>query len=153
MDVPREKVQLIHQRFPMLAPSGYKFTSPKDDNYNCIAWAAGDKSRRWWPDMLSFWPKRQKRESTLEAFEAAFGTMGYARCNDTILEPEYEKVAIYADLAGAPLHAALQLPSGRWTSKLGLEEDIEHELHGLSGDEYGYPVLFMRRKRRRAQAK
>jgi hypothetical protein len=29
------------------------------------------------------------------------------------------------------------LPTGKWTSKLGALEDIEHELEGLIGDRYG----------------
>jgi regulator of protease activity HflC (stomatin/prohibitin superfamily) len=38
---------------------------------------------------------------------------------------------------GIPVHAARQLPSGMWTSKLGALEDIEHQLEGLAGDRYG----------------
>ena len=44
-----------------------------------------------------------------------------------------------------PKHAARQLPSGRWTSKLGFLEDIEHALHDLEGTEYGAVVLVMKR--------
>jgi len=49
---------------------------------------------------------------------------------------------------------ARQLPDGFWTSKCGPAEDITHytldalESYGAaygSGDEYGCPVLFMRR--------
>jgi hypothetical protein len=44
-----------------------------------------------------------------------------------------------------PTHAARQLPSGRWTSKLVLREDIEHDLHALSGEAYvGFPLLIAR---------
>jgi hypothetical protein len=44
-----------------------------------------------------------------------------------------------------PKHAARQLPSGRWTSKLGPMEDIEHALHDLTGMAYGSVVLVMKR--------
>ena len=37
-----------------------------------------------------------------------------------------EKVALYADDQGNWTHAALQLPDGWWTSKLGPDEDILH---------------------------
>jgi hypothetical protein len=61
-----------------------------------------------------------------------------------MVEPGYEKVALFA-LAGVPKHAARQLPSGRWVSKLGPSEDIEHALHDLTGMVYGSVVLVMKR--------
>jgi hypothetical protein len=42
-------------------------------------------------------------------------------------------------------HAARQLPSGRWTSKIGVLEDIEHSLRDLEGDEYGTATVLMKR--------
>ncbi len=82
---------------------------------------------------------------------AAFATLGYEQCADSNLEPEIEKVAIYADADGFPTHMALQLPSGLWASKLGDLEDIEHAtLDQLNGDgkwDYGRAVRFMKRLR------
>ena len=46
---------------------------------------------------------------------------------------------------GVPLHAARHVPSGRWTSKLGELEDIEHALDGLEGTEYCSVVQIMKR--------
>jgi hypothetical protein len=84
---------------------------------------------------------------TLEAFEAAFATLRYVRCTDASLELRYEKIAIYASTAGVPTHAARQLHTGRWTSKLGHLEDIEHSSpDALISNSYGSPVLFMRRR-------
>jgi hypothetical protein len=60
------------------------------------------------------------------------------------VEPGYEKVALYA-LAGLPKHAARQLPGGRWTSKLGPLEDVEHALEGLIGTWYGNVVQILKR--------
>lgn len=41
---------------------------------------------------------------------------------------------------------ARQLPTGRWTSKLGGSEDIEHASPTeLEGDMYGTVVLYMRK--------
>jgi hypothetical protein len=54
-------------------------------------------------------------------------------------------IALFADKNDFPLHAARQLPSGRWTSKLGELEDIEHGLRDLEGDAYGTVVLIMKR--------
>lgn len=43
-------------------------------------------------------------------------------------------------------HAARQLPSGQWTSKLGKSEDIQHEsAEDVSGGVYGEVVEFMKR--------
>ena len=70
------------------------------------------------PDAV--WPDSAAREVTLSAFTAAFSTIGYVVGGDEALEPGFEKVALFADAAGMPSHAARQLPSGAWTSKLGV---------------------------------
>jgi hypothetical protein len=60
------------------------------------------------------------------------------------LESGFEKIALFAS-DGVPKHAARQLESGRWTSKLGTREDIEHALHDLEGAIYGSVALVMKR--------
>ena len=85
-------------------------------------------------------------EETLVAFIAAFATLGYETCDDGALEDGVEKVAIYAFPSGRATHAARQLPTGRWTSKIGYEEDIEHgSPTELEGVEYGAVAQYMRR--------
>ena len=132
--------------FPGLRGQSYQITSPRDDRYNCIAFAAGDDQNWWWPDSAGedAWPAGVARAETLEVFREAFATLGYVVCGDDRLEPGYEKVALFA-LAGLPKHACRQLPNGRWASKLGRSEDIEHALHDLTGTAYGKAVLFMKR--------
>lgn len=61
------------------------------------------------------------------------------------MEQGYEKVALYVDHDGKPTHAARQLPTGRWTSKLGKIEDIEHELEGIAGSVYGSVAKILKR--------
>jgi len=78
------------------------------------------------------------------AFREAFANLGYVVCNDDQFEGGYEKVALFA-LAGEPKHVARQLPNGRWTSKLGPMEDVEHALHDLTRMVYGSVVLVMKR--------
>jgi hypothetical protein len=70
--------------------------------------------------------------------------LGYVLCEHDELEPGFEKVAFFA-LAGKPKHAARQLPTSRWLSKLGPMQDIEHALHDLTGVAYGSVVLVMKR--------
>lgn len=86
----------------------------------------------------------------MEAFHAAFRTLGYALCDDGALEAGYEKIALYAKQAGAtlkPTHAARQLGDGQWTSKVGDFEDIKHvTLESLHGPQYGEVVQYMRRR-------
>jgi hypothetical protein len=132
--------------FPGLHGQAHQITSPKDQRYNCIAYAAGDTRNWWWPSEFEedFWPAGVDREETIPAFRDAFATLGYIVCNDDGLEAGYEKIAIFA-LAGVPKHAAKQLPTARWTSKLGPMEDIEHALHDLTGMAYGSVALVMKR--------
>jgi hypothetical protein len=86
------------------------------------------------------------REVTLVAFVEAFRVLGYEECDDGSLEDGYQKIAIFADDAGNPTHAARQLPNGEWTSKLGQLEDIVHAtVDDVNGPTYGTPVEFMRR--------
>lgn len=137
----------IEDLFPNLKTTSYSITSPATIDYNCIAWAAGVIDDWWWPDPLevSTWPKGIPREETVSAFIAAFQTVGFVPGANECVEEGFEKVALYA-LNGFPKHAARQLPNGRWTSKLGSLEDIEHTLEALDGDWYGTAVQILKRQ-------
>ncbi len=94
----------------------------------------------------SYWPVNVPREETLLAFRKAFETLGYVICETPDLEENYQKIAIYL-LNGQPTHVARQLLNGKWTSKLGQDEDIEHDsLEGLTRDWYGQVAQIMKRK-------
>jgi hypothetical protein len=137
----------IESLFPGLQGSAFLVTSPATRDYNCVAWAANDSARWWWPDLdndAAHWPTGVPVEETVEAFVQAFATLGFSRFESETPEPGFEKVALFAQ-GGTPTHVARQLPSGRWTSKLGQREDIEHDLHAISGDIYGSVVLILRR--------
>jgi hypothetical protein len=138
----------ITAMFPRLAGASFRVTSERDEAYNCIAWAAGVTHQRWWPlenPNEAYWPEGVIRARSVEAFHAAFASLGYFPCSGDAIEPGFEKIALFADAEGLPTHAARQLANGRWTSKLGKAEDIEHELHDLEGDFYGTVVLLMMR--------
>lgn len=120
--------------------------------YNCIAWAAGKKDKWWWPidDPCSYWPEGLPREQidqeTMSNFVRAFQALGYVPCLDGSFEEGFEKVAFFQDGQGRPTHAARSLPNGRWTSKLGRFEDIEHDtLEAVEGKWYGTATTFLRR--------
>ena len=129
--------------FPDLAKLPFEPTSDPTWEYNCIAWAAGDAANVWWPK-IAYWPPGCPVAETMIAFEKAFNSIGYTRCSDHSLEPDFEKIAIYAK-DGIPKHAARQLPDGKWTSKLGPQDDISHTIDGLNGKAYGKPAIFMKR--------
>jgi hypothetical protein len=141
--------------WPKLKGEGYTETSPDDWNYNCIAWAANDKSKWWWPlskapnGNEAYWPRKAPKKKSIDAFVKAFGLLGYQRCknDDPSHEEGYEKVAIYA-LDGVPKHAARQLPNGKWTHKMGQCIDLESNLPAVEGPSYGVVVRVLRRKRR-----
>ncbi|MBI4767911.1 MAG: hypothetical protein HY787_25510 [Deltaproteobacteria bacterium] len=134
----------VRQQFPNLDDSNHSETSPRSTRYNCIAWAAGDCSNFWWPK-YGYWPSGVSSELTIDSFIEAFQTLGYQSCNGPDYEPSFEKIAIYAK-SGSPTHAARQLASGRWTSKLGKYVDIEHSIDALDGPAYGTIEIFMKRQ-------
>ena len=115
--------------FPALTPSNHRETSPANVRYNCIAWAAEDTSRWWQPGI--YWPLEWPRiDCGIGALEALFRSLGYEDCDDASVEPEYMKVALYGAGGFVYTHAARQLPTGKWTSKLGKMQDIEHDSPG-----------------------
>jgi hypothetical protein len=139
--------------FPNLAAEGFVPRSPKTPRYNCLAWAAGETHRWWWYAYGYYWPPGAPRANTVEAFVQAFGTLGFAECEDRErlnppFEGDVERVALYA-LVGAPKHAAKQIDARTWSSKLGNNIDIEHTLRGLEGPTYGNVVKILRRPKAR----
>ena len=127
--------------FPLLATAGYTEKSPTTPKYNCIAWAAGE-DHRWWSPMIGYyWPPGAARANSIDAYVAAFGTVGYVPCGDDerfapLHEADHVRIAIYA-LNGVPKHAARQIDAQTRTSKIGRNVDIEHTLRGLEGPFYG----------------
>lgn len=133
----------LEDSFPNLTSGGYEITSDFSLDYNCIAWAAGDISRWWWPVAGDHWPIGDT-SATVAAFCRAFASIGYEEADNDSLEPGYEKVALFAK-EGRVTHAARQLTTGRWTSKLGSDVDIEHDLRGIDGEVYGTVVTVLKR--------
>lgn len=143
----------LELRFQSLKKSIYCVTSKITPTYNCVAWAAGETDRPWWPvpypSAPYYWPESDKDE-LLEDFISGFGTLGYVSCDGGNLEEGYEKIAIYIDEESEISHMARQLNTGLWTSKCGNLEDIQHNLEDLEGGHgYGYGKVchFMKRRK------
>jgi len=131
--------------FPRLTPSNHQVTSTPATDYNCIAWSVGDTDNWWQPGV--FWPLPVLAgDYGMGVLEQLFRSLGYEDSgSDTNLEAGFEKVALY----GSGLfytHAARQLSNGKWTSKLGKEDDIEHDTpEDVAGGVYGEMVQVMKR--------
>jgi hypothetical protein len=141
----------LEAAFPGLRATSYQVTSPADPSYNCIAWAVGANADWWWPlsaDRKTYWPAGAPREVSLSAFVATVLALGYTVCSGESVESGSAKIALFVDSAGVPTHAARQLPTGRWTSKLGQSVDIEHDLRALEGDVYGAVAVILQRTTR-----
>ncbi len=141
------KSRSLEDAFPGLSTGSYAIKSPETNRYNCFAWAAGENDRWWDPgeQPYSFWPDDATESLDIDTIVEAYTTVGYERCSDGDLEKGFEKVALFTGDSGVPTHAARQLTDGRWTSKLGRCEDIEHDLEGLEGDLYGKISCFLKR--------
>ncbi len=73
---------------------------------------------------------------------------GYQESDSIELEEGFEKIAIYADKRNEFRHVARQLENGKWTSKLGDWEDIEHNtLKALESPQYGSVKILLKRRR------
>lgn len=131
----------------------FKITSECTDNYNCIAWAVGKSDCWYWPPLDKeysepdeYWPENVPFKTDLTTFITALKTDGYTPCPDSLLEPGYTKIALYA-VDGEITHAARQLNNGLWTSKLGPLNDIQHgSPEVIEGGFYGKVAAFMKKK-------
>lgn len=141
---------------PGLESADYQITSDADRAYNCIAWALGETDCWWSPSLQSrdYWPEQLPRGDSVENVARAFALAGFERCDTPDLEPGIEKIALFAD-EGRFTHVARQLASGRWTSKIGRNCDIEHDLDVLPSRRSSFPsyrygeiAAYMQRPRR-----
>ena len=140
---------VLRKGFPNIQASAL-ITSPKTETYNCIAYAAGDMKRWWWPDAMGmqYWPPGVLRLPTLPVFQMAFESIGFQLCADDGFVQDREKIAIF-HLNNQPTHAAKLIGEGLWSSKLGKWFDISHSktcLDHNAPQSYGTIAYFMERK-------
>lgn len=149
----------LKRDFENLKDGEFRKTSERDADYNCIAYAAGDQTRRWWPSKESskhYWPKGAPKTVSVKSFVTAFKKLGYVPCDSAAFEEGFEKVAIFVTHVskpftpvGTPTHMAIQWPNGEWRSKLGGSQDIAHKtLEAIGGWQYGEVKQILKRKRK-----
>lgn len=148
MDISSRRKPSFERWWPNLRPTGYTVTDEASMRYNCFAWSI-HRIDCWLdpdPEMQkageNCWPSEIPREYTLEAFIQAYATFGFTPCDNYELEDGFEKVVIYGN-SSTPEHAARQLPNGRWSSKIGEYEVIEHDLNAFDGGKYFRNIIIV----------
>jgi hypothetical protein len=139
--------------FPKLAVGEYKSVSQANPRYNCLAFVCGDE-RHWWEAGRHggryYWPPDATPSTTIAVISEIFTSDGYEPTDNKTIEPEYEKVAIYASLDDMEFSHIAKCDGRVWKSKLGKGQDIEHYslavLEGDQGDEYGIVERILRRR-------
>lgn len=132
----------------------FEITSRRTPDYNCIAWASHYDNRWMWPkiagtrwiDGWNYWPDGVENSEDVAAFITAFQQKGYQLCDSSDFEEGYRKIALYITPGTTNCtHAARQLSSGKWTSKLGRLNDIQHGTpFTIEGDSYGKVFCIMK---------
>lgn len=148
--------QDFEEQYPKLNAAGYLVTSKKDKIYNCVAWAAERDQKRWWEPLNEpgcYWPKEVPFNHSFENYVKVFTVLGYSYCDNPSLEDGFEKVALFSDQFGWFMHVSHQLEDGKWTSKLGPDEDIKHTVIGALESNgafpaYGMVTRIMKRRRK-----
>ncbi len=135
----------LNLSFPNLRCEGFTVVDPLSEQYNCIAYAAGDTSQWWEHTPGRYWPSWATRSARIESLQEVFAGLAFVECHDGRFEPGYRKIALYED-DGEYQHASVQMPNGAWRSKMGEGPVIEHRSpESLSGGMYGEATVFMRR--------
>jgi hypothetical protein len=124
--------------------------SPQTTRYNCLAWAVRDEDKPWYPrgdPRKSRWPADAPETLDIPSVVRTLELVGYEVCPPGDGDPDFERIVLFEDTEGFFAHAARQLPDGRWTSKLGTWEDIEHDdPECLEGGDYGSISCFLRKR-------
>lgn len=147
--------------FPNLRPTRQTIKSPIDLNHNCFAYAIGDTLHWWEPfgfvlptsNPPYHWPNELPQNKLPQTLVRFFENHGFEVTEESERENGIEKLALYVR-DNEVTHAALQLPNGRWKSKIGNKEDILHDLGELESDipyGYGQATIFMSRPNVRFQ--
>lgn len=145
--MPHDPADTPNADFPRLTPQNHRVIGEATNDYNCIAWACHDTSRWWQPGPVSYWPvPATPADSGVGDLIAMFTSLGFVECESADLELGFEKVAVYGLSQLLYTHAAILLPTGKWTSKLGAWELIEHDTpEDVAGGVYGDLYQFMKR--------
>ena len=134
---------MIERHFPNLNGNNFRHTSDFTDDYNCVAWATEIED-----DWVQFPPYNTEDDysDSVNSYIDYFTKLGFELTKDIRLEKGVAKIAIYTNEVNEFKHVARQLADGRWASKIGNWEDIEHTtLDAIAGGSYGNHNIYMQR--------
>jgi hypothetical protein len=136
----------IKYHFPNLKKGhNFKFTSFNTDQYNCISWAFEITNRR-----TQLYDHLGKGIIDADEYIQLFNKKGFCETQNRLFEKNKIKIAVYLKKDAFNYdfkHVARLLENGKWTSKLGDWEDIEHETpEDLIGASYGNNIIIMEKQ-------
>lgn len=133
----------IQKHFPnLIQGENFEYTSQHTDEYNCVAWAT-EITNKW---IQFIYDEHGNYDINAVRYIRYFSELGFVETENIAVENAV-KIAIYADSDNNFTHVARQLRSGKWTSKIGDWEDIEHrDLQDIAGGAYGKPIILMVKK-------
>jgi hypothetical protein len=137
----KRTLDMCKRDFPHLNEKNTKVIGKHTHNYNCFAFAMGDK-KHWWGTGGGYWPAKEDSLSIKGFDEILHDVANGEQTSDwKTVEPGYVKIAVMTDDGkdvGEVEHAVRQLPSGKWASKMGSFGIIENDdLHEIEGGSYG----------------
>lgn len=141
----------LELEFPGLRGTNWVIKSRRTKRYNCFAWAARERHRRWDFGKGAYWPKSVRKLRGIAYLVAAFRVEGFVPCSRAdcqSYDEHFDRIVLYEKYADGE-HAARLLHNGMWSSKLGDDVDIQHPTpEAVGGLIYGDPVVYMQRDRR-----
>lgn len=129
--------------FPNLTEQNFFFKSLKTDDYNCAAFVLNIED-----EWIEFKDEYGNLDVNLQTYINYYKSKGFEEIDSIEIEDNKFKIAIYYIKESLEFkHVAFQIAKGKWKSKLGDWEDIEHEnLETLFGSSYGNAVVYMRKE-------
>jgi hypothetical protein len=125
-------------KFPnAIIGTNLRYTSLRTEDYNCTAWAT---------EIIHDWVQFDNGYDTrISTYISYFEQKNFVRTDNKEVEIGVTKIAIYFE--GEEFkHVARQLKNGKWTSKIGDWEDVEHDnIEILFGEFYGTQTIIMQR--------
>jgi hypothetical protein len=113
----------VEQDFPALMGMKYDL-SDEDFNYNCLAYALGDR-RNWWEPpkgYAQYWPPGYPNDVSVQTVESIIKDYGFTVDSDADSTPETDAIAIYAE--GNEWTHFAKFSAGSWSCKLGEGHDV-----------------------------
>ncbi len=119
------------------------FTSKQTWEYNCVMWSLNRDDE--WRDFFYSDDGYVNPDQSINPYVAYFQENGFETCENSSLEVGALKICIFSK-NGIFSHVSRQLQDGRWASKMGNYEDIEHLTEfDVSGLGYGSPDIYMQK--------